>query len=451
MNTTNNMTEGKPLPLLLRFSVPMLFANVLQLFYTMADSAVVGRILGVTSFASVGATASLHWLVVSVVLGISQGFGVVFAQRFGAKDISGLRRAFVTAAYLAVFISALIGFAGATRSGLFLKLLNTPAELLPEATIYLGWLLGGILITFAYNLLGAMLRAVGDSKTPLIAMIISSIINIVLDFAFVLPFGVAGIAVATLLAQLTACVHCFIVLYRNGVLKDSGFQWDTASAKILLRLGLPLGLRDCVTQIGGVVVQWYINGYGMVFVAGVSIAKRMYSLLQIAGSAFEGANATFVAQNFGAGSLSRIKQGVATARRLMLVSAAIIMAFTLPFSRFILGLLFEGELSEVNAVLDVGVRQLTAMTLGLPFLYLLVLYRSAIEGIGKPLIPVLSGFMEFIFRIASIVLLMPIIGETSILLADPLGWVGALVLLVIAYHVICGKLETDSTVTKASI
>ena len=433
MANINDMTEGRPLPLLLRFSVPMLLGNVLQLFYTIADSAIVGRVLGVTAFASVGATASLHFMVFSIILGIGQGFGIVFAQRFGAKDMDGLRRAFVTAAYLVVFISVAIGVAGAAGSGLFLSLLETPRELMAGAATYLSWLLGGMVITFTYNLLGAMLRALGDSKTPLKAMIVSSIVNVAFNIPLAMMLGIMGVAAATLFAQLTACAYCYIVLRRSDVLDGCGFKWHSPTAVSLLRLGLPLGFRNGVIQAGGVLMQWFINGYGTAFIAGVSVAKRMYSLLQIAGNAFEAANGTFVAQNFGAGRMDRVKQGVACARRLMLASAGIIIAVTLPLGRFILGLMFEGDPALISAVLDAGVMQLNIMALGLPLLYMLVLYRSTLEGIGKPLIPVLSGFMELVFRIASILLLTPFINEMGVMLCDPVGWVGATGLLVIAY------------------
>ena len=443
MTNINDMTEGKPLPLLLRFSLPMLFGNMLQLFYMIADSAVVGRMLGVRAFASVGATASLHFMVFSIILGIGHGFGIVFAQRFGAKDMDGLRRAFVTAVYLVLLIGFLIGCAGVLGSGLFLEWMDTPLDLMPGAVTYLSWLLGGMVITFSYNLLGGLLRALGDSKTPFKAMIASSVINIALNVPFAYCFGIMGVAAATLIAQFSACAYCYVALRKSKVLDGCGFGWHTPSAAALLRLGLPLGFRNGVVNSGGVLVQWYINiNFGTeVFIAGISVAKRMYSLLMVAGNAIEAANGTFSAQNFGAKRMDRVKLGLACGRRLMLISAAIIMAVTLPLSRVLLGLLFDGDPELVGSVLDVGVRQLGIMTIGLPLLYLLLLYRSTLEGIGKPLIPMLSGFVELVFRIACIFALTPFIGELGVMLSDPAGWVGALGLLAIAYYVIIKKIR----------
>lgn len=427
--------------MMLRFSIPLLLTNVLQMVYSLADSAVVGRMLGVEAFASVGATGSTFWLVMSAVLGTSHGFGTVFAQRFGAKDMDGLRRAFVTAVYITAALGVGIGLAGGLGSRALLRLLNTPPELLDGAALYLSILLGGMLITFAYNLLGAALRAMGDSQTPLRAMIIASVLNIALDIALVIPFGMAGIAAATLLAQSFACIYCFVILRKTGALKDCGFKGDRQSAKALLRLGLPLGLRNASIEIGGLIVQWHINGYGAEFVAGVAAAKRMYSLLLVAAGAGEAAVATFVAQNFGAGRIDRVKQGVRAGLRLMLVSSGIIMALSLLCGRFILGLLVEGDHDQVAAVLDAGMRQLQLLAYGLPVLYLLFLYRSALQGIGKPLIPVLSGFAELAFRIAAVLFLTPVLGETGVLLADPAGWVPATLLLIISYRLIFRKLR----------
>ena len=444
-NKTNiiNMTEGKPLPLMLRFSVPMLLSNILMVFYTLADSAIIGRILGVTAFAAVGATAAPHFWIFSIVMSMGHGFGIVFAQRFGGKDLDGLRRAFVTAVYLVVLIGTAIGLAGVFLSRFLLELLNTPAELMEGATIYLSFLLGGMLITFSYSLLGSILRALGDSKTPLKAMILSSIVNIALNIPLVLLFGIAGVAAGTLFAQLIACTYCFVVLQKTGVLKGCTMKWDSQSANDLLRIGLPMGARDAVIQGSGLIIQWFVNGYGVDFVAGVSIAKRMYSLLMVAGGAFEGANGVFIAQNFGAKKIQRVQEGLRVMVKLMLVSSVIVMAFTIPLRHFILRLLLEGEPERLRAVLDIGARQLLILTLGLPLVYLLFAYRSTLEGIGKPIFSVYSGVMELVFRIASILIFMPFVAQWGVLLADPIGWVGATGLLVIAYYSIIKKMSRD--------
>jgi Na+-driven multidrug efflux pump len=365
---------------------------------------------------------------------MDQGFGVVFAQRFGAKDKEGLGLAFASAACLMAAFGIAIGILAVPGSNFLLRMLRTPTELLDGSVVYLSWLLGGMTVTAFYHLLTSMLLALGDSKTPTRSLFFVSILNIILSFALVSPFGIAGPAIAVLLAQLAGIAYCSWVLYKTGILAGGSLKWDSASAEELLRLGLPLGLRDSTVGVGGLIVQRYINNFGVEFVAGIAIAKRMYSLLFIAGSALEPAAGIFAAQNLGAGEYERIKQGVSAGVKLMLASSAVTMAFALLFGRFILGLLFEGEAYQISAVLDIGMLQLTILTLGLPVVYMLFLYRATLEGLGKSFISMLSGFAELLARIAAVLLLTPIAGEWGILLSDPLGWISAVVLLMIAYY-----------------
>jgi Na+-driven multidrug efflux pump len=294
---------------------------------------------------------------------------------------------------------------------------------------------------FGYNFLAMILFALGDSKTPLRAMIVATVVNISFDLILIIPFGIAGVAAASLLAQATAMMFCIYALRKTGVFRGIRIKFDRGSAWPLLRLALPLGFRNAVIEVGGLLVQRYVNLYGTEFVAGVAAAKRMYSLLMIAGGAIEGAIGTFVAQNFGAKELGRVKEGVKDGLKLALGSAVVIMAFTLPLGRQILNLLIEGDPNQVSAVLDVGVRQLLLMTLGLPFLYLLFLYRAALQGLGNTFIPMISGFIELILRIASVIVLTHIIGDWGVLLSDPIAWPFATALLIISYFIVFKKIK----------
>ena len=444
MSKPLDMTKEKPLRLIVLFAYPLMLVGILQLSYTLVDSAVIGRLLGVNAFASVGATANPHWLVFDALMSTTHGFGAALAQRFGAKDYEGLNKTFSTAVIIAVTLGTAVGLAGVFGSKSVLVLLNTPPELLNDAALYLSFLLGGMPLTIFHNLLGAMLRAVGDSRTQLRAMIFSTLLNIVLDIALVIPLGIAGVAIATLLAQLAACVYCLRVIRKAGIIKKPERIWDTASAKELVRLGAPLGLVAAVTEIGALVVQRYINAYGVEFVAGMAAATRLYNLLVIIAGAIEGAVATFVAQNFGAKLIERVKLGVTVGRRLMFASSAIIMAFALLFGRGILSLLVEGEPEQLAAVLDAGQRQFMVFTLGLPVLCLLVLYKAALVGVGNTVIPMLSGFFEFTMRILSVMLLTSFLGVWGVHLAVASGWIAAAILLIISFNVIYGKLIRSS-------
>jgi len=439
-----DMTVGKPIALMIKFSIPLLISNALQLLFAVADSAIVGRLLGVDAFASIGVTASAHWLVLSAIIGTNAGFGTLVAQRFGAKNMEGLRRAFVTAVYFAAAFGIAIGVIGIAVCEPLFRLLRTPPELLEGAVTYISWIWGGTPLVFGYNLLSMTLFALGDSKTPLRAMIIATFVNIAFDLILVMPFAIAGVAAASLITQTIAMLYCFRALLKTGVLRGCARGFDVPSAWPLLRLGLPLGFRNAVIEVGGLLAQRYINAYGTEFVAGIAAAKRMYSLLMIAGGAVEASISTFVAQNFGAKQLERVRRGVRDGLVLALCSAAIIMAIAFPFGRGILSLLIDDEAARVGEVLNAGVRQLSLMTAGLPFLYLLFLYRAALQGVGNTLIPMLSGFVELTLRIVSVVLLTRIIGDWGVLLSDPLAWPFAMTLLVVSYMVVLKKLRIQT-------
>jgi len=436
MSNVKDMTEGKPLGLMIRFSIPLLISNALQLLLVVADTAIIGNMLGVDAFASIGATASPSWLVFSAVIGFNQGFSTLIAQRFGAKDSDGLKRAFVTAIYFAAAFAVILGVFGVLACRALMELLRTPAVLLDGSVTYLTWLWAGMPLLFGYNLLAMTLFALGDSKTPLRAMIVATVVNIAFDLILIIPFGIAGVAIATLIAQATAMAFCIRALIKTSVFQGCGYKFDKASAWPLLRLALPLGFRNSVIEVGGLIVQRYVNAYGTEFVAGVAAAKRMYSLLMIAGGAIEVSISTFIAQNFGAKQFDRVKQGLKDGLKLALGSAIVIMAFSLPLGRQILGLLIDGDPEQVRAVLDVGARQLMLMTLGLPFLYLLFLYRAALQGLGNTYIPMISGFIELGLRILSVVVLTRILGDWGVLLSDPIAWPFAMTLLMISYFVV---------------
>jgi len=420
----------------------MLISNVLQLLFTVVDSAVVGRMLGVNAFASIGITASPNWLIMSFIIGMSQGFCTLIAQRFGAKDMEGLRRAFVTSAYLAAAISIVIGLTGVLTTRPLIILLLTPPDLVDGAVIYLGFLFGGLPLTFAYNLLSVTLFALGDSKTPLRAMIVATILNIAFDFAFVIPFGIAGVALAFLLAQASAAVYCYFALRKTRLLQGGGYKLDRAYVMPLLRLAAPLGFRNAVIEAGGLLVQRYVNAYGTEFVAAIAAAKRLYSLIMIAGGSIEASIATFVAQNFGAQKFDRVKRGVSDGMRLALISAFVIMVITMPFGRFIISLLIDGDPEQISAILDYGSKQLLMMTLFLPILHMLFLYRAALQGISNTFIPMLSGFVELGWRIVSVLLLTQIWDVWGIYFSDSLGWVPAAALLSISYYFVLKRKVT---------
>ncbi|MCL1795862.1 MAG: MATE family efflux transporter [Clostridia bacterium] len=452
MQHTMDMTSGKPARLLVRFAVPMMLGGICQHLYSIVDSVIVGRLIGVDAFAAIGATALVYWTSFSVVvLGLNQGFGILFAQRFGAKDMDGLRKAFAQAIILAACFGTAIAAAGLVFARPLLSLLHTPADIMDDAALYLKVLYGGIVLTAAYNLVGSLLRALGNSKTPLYAVLISSVLNIALDTLFVAVFrlGVGGVAAATLVAQLFAFVYCLAALRRIQTVRlcRDDFRCGGKTALTLLGYAIPLALRNGIISAGGLAVQYVINGYGTLFVAGMSAPKRFYGIMELVGGGMEGAVATFVGQNFGANQTARVRDGVRAARRISVWSAVLIAAVFCLLGRQMLSLLFVGD-AQIDELLDIGNAHLSAMAAALPALYMLFVHRSAISGMGNTLIPMLSGFVELAMRILAVFILPALIAarlpgllpEWGIYVAESVGWVSAAVLLTGSYAVLGKRL-----------
>jgi Na+-driven multidrug efflux pump len=300
-------------------------------------------------------------------------------------------------------------------------------------------------------------------------MIFASLLNIALSIAFIFPFGLAGVAAASLISNAFASLFCLRALIKNGALlpklneQDRGRAeskpedsesscnlaesdnklaaspfpgWDSGSARKLLRIGLPLGMRNLVISLGDLLVQIYINRFGAEFIAAIAMAKRMYVVLLLTGTAVEGSVATFVAQNFGAGRMDRVKMGVRSGLKLILGGSAITMVIVFLFGRLVMSLMLDGDPAQVEQVLDTATLQLMVLTAGLPMVNILFLYRATLQGLGKPLIPTLTGFVEMAGLMGAVVFLTPIVGEWGVLLSDPIGWIAPATLSLVSYYVI---------------
>jgi putative MATE family efflux protein len=414
----------------------MMLGGVCQYFYVIADGIIVGRLIGVEAFAAVGATALLTWTLLSVVIGLTQGFGILFAQRFGAKDECELRKAFGLAIALCACFGVALTAAGLLLAKPLLIALNTPSDILSDASVYLYIIFSGTPLAIAYNLAGTLLRSMGNSKTPLYAALISSALNILLDVLFIAVFrmGVAGAAAAGLIAQLLSLVYCLYAL--KGIRAARPGIGDCRSGgktvKTLLRYALPLALRNGVISAGGLAVQYAINGYGTLFIAGMSAAEQFFGAMGIVGGGMECALATFTAQNFGAGLMVRVRAGVRAATRISLVSAVIISAIVLLLGRQMLALFFAGD-ANIYELLSFGYAHLTAMAIALPALYMLYVYRSAISGAGNTTVPMFSGFVELGMRVLAVFTLPIFIAEWGVYIAESVGWVGAFIFLMVTY------------------
>lgn len=441
---TKNMTEGKPLPLIVSFAVPLMVGNIFQQMYTVVDTMVVGKTLQVGALAALGAADWLNWLMLGVVSGLAQGFGILMAQQFGAKEYDALRKTVGCAGLLSAISAAILTLAGQVVILPVLNLLKTPEEILSDSVLYLRIMFAGIPVVLFYNLLASILRSLGDGKTPLYAMIVASLTNIALDLLFVPVFGwgIAGAAIATVIAQIVSGIYCLICLRSISILKldrscfrpVSGLSWR------LLKLGMPIAAQNAIIAIGGMLIQSVVNGFGVVFIAGYTAANKMYGLLEMAAVSFGYAMITYVGQNLGAGKPERIRQGVKTASILSVAVSALICALMLMLGKPILSGFISGTPEVASQAMDVAFEYLTVTSLCLPVLYILHVVRSAIQGLGNTVIPMVSGVAEFVMRTGGVLVLSAAVGHSGVFYAEVSAWLGADLILVPGYFLLMRRL-----------
>ena len=437
------MTKGNPYKLILKFAMPLMLGNIFQQMYTLVDTMVVGKGVGVDALAAVGASDWLNWMSLGILAGLAQGFSIPMAQEFGAGHRAKLRKTIGNAMSLSAVCAVVLLVVFQLIAKPVLLLLQTPAEILPTAMLYIRIFFAGIPISIAYNLLAAALRAMGDGKSPLYAMVVASVTNIVLDILFVMvfPFGVAGAAAATLIAQMVATVYCYIALSHIEGLKfgKADFALEKKQTVRLLRLSVPLAFQNAIIAVGGMIVQFVVNGFGVLFIAGYTATNKLYGLLEMAAVSFGYAISTYVGQNVGAGEYKRLKSGHVASLVVSVTTSLVITAAMLVFGKTFIGMFLSGTPEEIEAAGAVAWRYLLFMSLALPALYLLYVYRSALQGMGNTFIPMLSGILEFVMRTGMVLGLTAFIGSDGIFWAEISAWIGAAVLLGISYYVIMAK------------
>lgn len=436
---TQNMTEGKPLKLIFSFAIPLMLGNVFQQLYTVMDTLIVGRALGVDALAALGATDWLVWLVLGIVTGFTQGFSILMAQDYGAGQIGRLKKGIAHTILLAAFWSVILLVASLFVGKPILRFLQTPEEILPTASTYMYIIFLGIPVIMMYNLFAAILRAVGDGRTPLIAMIIASAVNIVLDLVFILTFkmGVAGASLGTVCAQLTAGLICLNTLRKSEFfqLAKEDFSVESPLISKLMYLGVPVAFQNTVIAVGGMVLQFVVNGFGVLFIAGYTAANKLYGILEMAAISYGYAMTTYTGQNLGAGKYTRIKKGVHTGVFAGVATSFVITACMLFFGRIIVGAFITGTPTEIAQACEIAYRYLAIMSIFLSTLYLLHVYRSALQGMGNTVMPMVSGIAEFVMRVGAALILPNFLGGDGVFYAEILAWIGADVILITSYYI----------------
>ena len=435
---TMDMTVGSPLKLILVFMLPIMGGTLLQQFYSLVDTVIIGRVEGVTALAAVSTSGWLDWTVLGIALGITQGCSILISQHFGAKDERALKHTVGQSIVLSVLTALFLTALAQAIIPLVLRLMNSPDETLPLSTVYLRVLFAGFPMVMGYNLTASFLRALGDSRTPLIAMGIASGLNIALDLLFVAVFrmGVQGAALATVIAQSISFVYNLLALKKLKLVhpEKSDLKPDAKVLKNLFRLGFPMAMASAVISIGAMMLQTVINGFGIVFMAGASAAGRLTGITEVAGSALGTGMATYMGQNIGAGRLDRVKRGIRRGAQLGFGLGLFMTVLLLIFGRDLMRLFVEDDPALVEQVLDVACQYLYVMSVFMPSLYLLFVYRSSLQGLGETVIPMYSGFMELFMRIVMLLILPGLMGHWGVYFAEVSAWFGAMVLLMWGYY-----------------
>ena len=432
---TKDMTTGNPIKLILYFSIPLLIGNVFQQFYSMVDTIIVGRFLGSNSLAALGTTGAMMFLVLGFTMGLTSGFSVIVAQFFGANDIDGIKKSVATSIILSIICTLIITIVSVLSVQPLLNLMNTPADIMTDAKSYITIIFAGTCTTVFYNMISSILRALGDSRTPLYFLIISSILNVILDLIFIvnLSMGVSGAAYATVISQGISGFLCLIyAMKKYDILKleKKHFKMDRLLILKHFKIGLPMAFQFSITAIGVMVLQSAINSFGSVVVAAHTAASKVEQIVMQPSITFGVTMATYSAQNLGARKIQRIKDGVKKCSIISLIISIICGVVVVLFGESFTRLFIK------NASLDViGYSQqyLNTIAVFFPILGVLFIYRNTLQGIGDAFVPMMAGAAELLARVVVAFTLPSLIGYAGICLASPLAWIAATIPLAFAY------------------
>lgn len=430
-----NMTSGNPLKTILLFSIPILIGCLFQQLYNVVDTAVIGHILGDGALASVGATTSVYLLVIDFCCGMTNGFSVVISQLFGAGDEARLRRAVSLSFVLTFGLAVIVTVAGVFGIDPLLRLLNTPEDVFAGASEYLHVILGGFVITLFYNLLAALLRAVGNSRVPLYALILAAGINVVLDIWFVggLGLGIAGAAYATVIAQGVSVVFCLVYIRKTSELlcfRLSNVVFDRNLTGRLLGTGFSMSLMLGVVSIGSVTLQGAVNSFGSQVIAAHTTARKIDAMFMQPQFAVGTAAATFVGQNYGAGKLDRVRKGLLHALAICLAWDIIALGIGYVFGGPVVAAL-TGTADSV--ILNTAVQYIRINT---PFFFPLAVFivlRNSLQSMNTKVVPILGSVMELTTKIIGVTLVAPAFGYLGVCFLEPVIWVIGAVMVALDY------------------
>ncbi|MDU4859415.1 MAG: MATE family efflux transporter [Terrisporobacter othiniensis] len=443
---TNDMTQGSPLKIFIFFSIPLLIGNIFQQLYSMVDTIIVGRFVGVDALAAVGSTGSMFFLVNGMILGLTSGFGVLVSQKFGAKDEAGVKKAVASNITLTLISTFLMTVIALIVKNPLLRMMNTPENIFDNANTYITIIFAGLITQALYNMSAGILRALGDSKTPLYFLIISSILNVILDLVFIINFkmGVSGAAYATNIAQGFSAVLCLIYSYKRFQvlrLKKEDFKVETHYYTKHLKIGVPMGLQFSVTAVGIIIVQSAINVFGSIVIASYTASSKVLQLVMQPSISFGVTIATYAGQNLGAGRFDRIKNGMKIMNKVSIVTSLIAGAILIFLGKYFVTLFIENPTPEIFSYAQQVFNYSAVFFIPLGFIFV---YRNVLQGMGESFVPMMAGVYELVARSIVAFTLPKFIGFTGICLSDPIAWIAAAVPLMITYYRKMKKIENQN-------
>lgn len=428
-----DLTKGKPGKLIVQFAIPIFMGNLFQLMYSLVDTRIVGSTLGDEALAAVGATSTMNNLIIGFLIGLTNGFAIVTAREFGSKNLQGLKKTIGSTLQLGFIIS--IGLTVVSISFLtpILGLLNVPEELIMDGKMYIRVILLGMTVAMFYNICASVLRAIGDTVTPLIFLVISTISNIILDYVFILFFktGVEGAAYATVISQTLAGVLCLIYIWRKYPmlhLKKEDFKINSNLIKSLLSSGLSMGMMQSLVALGTVALQSAINIFGMYTIVAHTAARKITEIFMLPFSVLGMTMATYCSQNLGAGEMERVKEGIKKAITGAWMWCLLVILASYTISPILIRLVTA---TEVEEVIKTATLYLRVDTLLYFVAALISILRNALQGIGDHITPIFSSFIELIGKVLVVIFLTPKLGYLGIILAEPIVWVLMVIPLII--------------------
>lgn len=438
-----DLTKGRPFSVILKFSLPIIGGNLFQLFYTLADTIIVGQTIGEDALAAVGATTVFVYFILCFIQGLTNGFSIILAHSIGARDYGDARRNIAASIYISLVCTVVITSITCAMAGWIIDIMEVPLEIKEDATVYLVVVLAGTGATILYNLISNILRALGDSRLPLIYLVFSSVLNVVLDIVFIVPFGmgVGGAALATVLSLLIAGILSFAsAIRRYDVLRLRKEDWACSAGKIManLRLGFLMGFQMSVMCIGQLVMQTSVNSLGTEAIAGYTAATKVDQLSVLVNNAFITAIAAYVAQNFGASDNERIRKGVWNALAITEITDFLMIAIILIIEPYIVPMF----VSDASPAVYGYAWDFFKITLPFyPMLGLLCVYRTSVQAMGNSIAPFVACIVELVARSASSIILASVIGYAGVVFSSPLAWIGADLIVIPSYVYMMRRLK----------